>query len=157
MSDKKMMSVCGVMCSECSAYLGAQKGIAHQRRTVEAWDRIYDLKETPENISCGGCLGSDKDLFHTSGRCKARRCCRRKGFRSCAECSMDPCPDIERAQSVWDEVPEIGSKLSRRDFAKYAKAYCGHRERLAAARAVNFAKPKLKREKTPNKANARDG
>lgn len=157
MNDKKMMSVCGVMCSECPAYRGASKGIAHQRRTVEAWGRIYDLKETPDNISCGGCLGSDKDLFHTSGRCKARQCCRSKGFASCAECSIDSCPDLERAQSVWDEVPEIGSTLSRADFAKYAKAYCGHRERLAAARVVHVAKHKSRKGKKPNKANPRYG
>ena len=157
MNENKMMSVCGVMCSGCPAYQGAAKGVAHQRRTVEAWGRIYCLKETPANISCGGCLGTDRALFHTSGRCKARRCCLRKGFANCADCPKDSCPDLERAQSVWDEVPEIGSKLSRGDFAKYAKAYCGHRERLAAARAVRFAKPKLKNEKTPNKTNARDG
>ena len=157
MKDKKMMSVCGVMCSECPAYLGASKGITHQRRTVEAWSRIYGLKETPENISCGGCLGSDKDLFHTSGRCKARQCCRSKGFANCAECSTVLCPDFERAQSVWDEVPEIGSKLSRGDFAKYARAYCGHRKRLAAIRFVHFAEQKLRKRKMPDKANARYG
>ena len=131
----KMMSVCGVICSECPAYLGAAKGAAHQRRTAEAWHRIYGLNEAPENISCGGCLGSDEDLFHTSGRCRARRCCLGTGLTSCAECAADSCEDLEKAQSVWDEVPEIGAKLSPADFVAYARAYCGHRERLAAARA----------------------
>lgn len=131
------MSVCGVMCSECPAYFAAAKGVAHQRRTVEAWGRIYGLKETPENISCGGCLGPDEVLFHTtSGHCKARRCCREKGFSNCAECPRDSCQDLEKAQSVWDEVPQIGSTLSRTDFAKYARAYCGHRKRLTDARSA---------------------
>jgi hypothetical protein len=132
----KMMSACGVMCSECPAYFAAAKGLAYQRRVVEAWRRIYGLNETSSNISCGGCLGPDDDLFHTSGRCKARRCCRSRGLKSCAECPKERCEDLEKAQSVWDEVPHIGSKLSQADFDTYARPYCGHRERLAAARAA---------------------
>ena len=130
-----MMSACGVICSECPAYLATAKGSAHQQLTVDAWRRIYGLSETAENISCGGCLGPDEDLFHTSGRCLARRCCRRHGFSSCAECPKESCQDLERAQSLWDEVPHIGSTLSPADFEAYARAYCGHRSRLSAARA----------------------
>ena len=130
-----MMSACGVLCSECPAYDGVAKGIEHRRRTVEAWRRIYGLSETERRISCGGCLGPDAELFHTSRNCRARRCCRDKGFGSCAECPKESCQDLEKAQSVWDEVPELTAKLSPADFAEYAQPYCGHRERLAAARA----------------------
>ncbi len=129
-----MMSVCGVMCSECPAYHAATKGVAHQQRTAEAWRRIYGLSEKAENITCGGCLGTDEDLFHTSGSCLARRCCRRQGFNSCAECPKESCQDLERAQSMWDEVPQIGSRLSPADFEAYSRAYCGHRSRLEAIR-----------------------
>ncbi len=129
-----VMSACGVMCSECPAFFAAAKGVAHQQQTVEAWIRIYDFKETVENMSCGGCLSSDQDVFHTSRRCKARLCCRSKGFNSCAECPVEACPDLERAQAVWDGVPQLAEKLSAEDFARYAQPYCGHRERLAASR-----------------------
>jgi hypothetical protein len=134
--DSEMMSACGVICSDCPAFLAAAKGVAHQRRTVEAWRRIYGLNETVENISCGGCLGPDDEVFHTSWRCKARRCCRLKGFSSCAECPSESCQKLERAQSVWDEVPQLASTLSPTDFDSYARPYCGHRGRLAAARAT---------------------
>ena len=130
-----MMSACGVLCSECPAYHAEAKGVAHQRRTVEAWRRIYGLSETTKRISCSGCLGPDAELFHTSRNCQARRCCLDKGFGSCAECPKESCADLERAQSVWDEVPELTAKLSPADYAAYGRAYCGHRERLAAARA----------------------
>ena len=130
----RMMSVCGVMCSECPAYFGASKGIEHQQQVVEAWHRIYGLNETAANISCGGCLGSDERVFHTSIRCSARRCCQNKAFNNCAECPKKQCEDLERAQSVWDEVPQIGSSLSSADFDRYARPYCGHRQRLAAIR-----------------------
>jgi len=132
-----MISACGVMCSECPAYHAAEKGVAYQRRIAAAWRRIYGLKEPAANISCGGCLGPERDLFHTSRRCKARRCCVRNGFGSCGECPMEACADLEHAQAVWDGVPEIGAKLSAADFARYARGYCGHRERLGAARPLH--------------------
>jgi hypothetical protein len=124
------------MCSDCPAYLGDVKGIEHQNRTVAAWQRIYGLAEKAENISCGGCLGPDEKVFRTSRKCRARGCCRSKGFASCAECRVEPCPDLEKAQSVWDGVPDIAKTLSRADFVTYAQPYCGHRRRLAAARAA---------------------
>ena len=129
-----MMSACGVMCSDCPAYHADAKGIEDQKRTLEAWHRIYGLNETVENIRCGGCLGPDDQLFHTSHKCKARRCCRSKGYSSCAECDVQDCPDLEKAQSVWDGVPEMCKGLSREDFVIYAQPYCNHRQRLAKAR-----------------------
>jgi Protein of unknown function (DUF3795) len=130
----RMMSACGVMCSDCPAFHGPAKGVAHQKQTAEAWLRIYGVNESCENISCGGCLGPDHELFYTSIRCKARRCCLSKGFRSCAECDVQDCLYLEKAQSVWDEVPEISKNLPREDFVIYAQAYCDHRRRLAEAR-----------------------
>jgi hypothetical protein len=135
----EMMSACGVMCSQCPAYQATSMGIGHQRTTAEAWHRIYGLDEAPENISCGGCLGSDADLFHTSRSCAARRCCQGHGLNSCAECPDESCDDLEKAQAVWDEVPQIGAGLARGDFDMYARPYCDHRERLAALRAANGA------------------
>ena len=134
--EANMMSACGVLCSECPAYLAAEKGSAHQRRTIEAWHRIYGLNETVEHISCCGCLGPDEGVFHTSRNCRARSCCRSQGFSSCAECLSGSCAKLEKAQLVWDEVPDLVNKISFEDFATYARPYCDHRNRLAAARAA---------------------
>ena len=131
-----MMSACGVLCSDCPAFLAMEKGIEHQRGTIKAWHRIYGLNETADHISCGGCLGSDEEVFYTSRNCNARRCCRSKGFSSCAECPDESCAILEKAQSVWDEVPNLVDKLSPTDFDTFARPYCDHRNRLAAARAA---------------------
>lgn len=131
-----VMSACGVLCSDCPAYLGCVKGAEHQKQTAEAWRRIYHLSESPDRITCGGCLGSDDDLFHTSRKCAARRCCRDKGLDSCAECPVEACAALERAQAGWDDVPALADKLSPAEFARYARPYCGHRRRLAALRAA---------------------
>ena len=129
-----MMSACGVWCSECPAFHASGRGIAYQRRVAAAWARIYDLSEPPENITCGGCLGTDAELFHSSRGCAARRCCLSNGFESCAECPQPSCLDLERAQALWDGVPELKATLSRADFATYARPYCGHRRRISAGR-----------------------
>lgn len=132
----RMMSACGVWCSDCPAYHGSEKGVAHRRRTAAAWRRIYRLREPPAHIACDGCLAPDAAVFHSSVKCRARRCCLANGFASCAECTTASCADLERAQAVWDGVPNLVSLLSRSDFAAYARPYCGHRRRLAAVRAA---------------------
>lgn len=137
----RVMSACGVMCSDCGAYLAASRGPKFQKTVADAWRRIYGLDEKPEMISCGGCLSSDDQVFHTSVTCKARRCCLEKGFKSCAECANESCDLLAKAQSVWDGVPAIGAALSASDYAIYAAPYCGHRERLAAARRGRWPEP----------------
>lgn len=130
----KTLSACGVICSDCAAYLGASRGSVYRKEAADAWSRIYGFQTDPEKMSCGGCLSSDDQVFHTSVRCTARRCCMSKGFGSCAECPQEPCDLLARAQSNWDTVPAISAKLCASDFEKYAQPYCGHRERLEAAR-----------------------
>ncbi len=125
----RLMSACGVLCSDCPAYHGDVKGISHQQCTVAAWKRIYGLNESVENIACGGCVAPDDQVFHTSRTCKTRLCCRSKGFSSCAECPIERCPDLETAQSLWDGVPDLAKTLGREDFVTYAQPYCTHRER----------------------------
>ncbi len=130
-----MNSACGVICSDCPAFQGTAKGYEYQNKVVEAWHQIYSLNEAPEHINCGGCLGSDEEVFYTSRGCVARRCCKSKGYSSCAECPIEDCPDLEKAQAVWDEVPMLINTLSAADFETYARPYCDHRLRLAARRA----------------------
>jgi hypothetical protein len=129
-----IMSACGVLCSDCPAFIAASKGIEYQKQVVEAWHRIYGLNEIPEHITCGGCLGADEDLFYTSRNCRARQCCRSKGLDSCAECLLEDCQDLEKAQAVWDEVSTLSKTLSVADFETYAQPYCGHRRRLLEVR-----------------------
>ncbi len=129
-----VMSACGVLCSDCAAYNAASKGPEYQKEAADAWRRIYGFQTDPEKMSCGGCQSSDAQVFHTSVKCTARRCCVSKGLTNCAECPEESCELLAKAQSNWDTVPEICANLSPSDFEKYAQPYCGFRERLQAAR-----------------------
>lgn len=141
-----MIGACGVLCSLCPAYHASAKGIEHQRRVAAAWRRIFGRGVPAERISCGGCTSPDAELLCTSRACRARRCCLANGYTSCAQCAVEWCPDLEKAQAAWDDVPALAHTLSRADFATYARPYCGHRERLAVARA---ARQQLGRDSTP--------
>jgi len=90
-----MMSACGVLCSGCPAFHGREDGV-DQLETAAAWRRIYRLKAKAEDISCGGCQGPEDQLFGSCRKCKARRCCREKGLRSCAECKVGRVPRWRR-------------------------------------------------------------
>ncbi len=129
-----MKSACGVLCSQCPAYLATARGPEYQQQTAAAWERIYRLSVTAEQLACGGCLAPDEEVFHTSRGCEARLCCRERGLGSCAECDEDDCAKLAKAQAAWDGVPGLAERLSTDDFATYCRPYCGHRERLAAAR-----------------------
>ena len=130
----EMLSACGVFCSGCGAFRAASKGAVYQKEVADAWHRIYGLNVEAAKISCGGCQSPDKQVFYSSVQCTARRCCLDKGLRNCSDCLEKSCALLERAQSAWDGVPQIGAALSPADFEKYARPYCGHRERLAAMR-----------------------
>jgi len=57
------------------------------------------------------------------------------------------CVLLEKAQAVWDGVPKLETKLSRADFAEYAKPYCGHRERLQRERRAIHSRRLIERER----------
>jgi len=142
----RMMSACGVLCSGCPAFRDKEDRIDREE-TVAAWRRIYGLREQAADISCGGCLGPDDQLFHSCKKCKARQCFRKKGLRSCAECTVESCARLERAQAQWDSIAKLVNVVPRADFAKYVKPYCNHRERLERARRA-VAKRKLQNRST---------
>jgi hypothetical protein len=125
------ISACGVICTDCPAYLAGQaKDPAARARVATAWHDLYGLNFGADVISCGGCFGSDEDLFFTSRKCAARRCCQARALPHCAECPARPCADLERAQSVWDGLEERAQTLPEPVFREFVLPYCHARERV---------------------------
>ncbi len=128
------MSACGVICSDCPAYVAGQsKDPAARERVAAAWHELYGLNFNPDVITCGGCLGSDEALFFTSRKCAARRCCRSRHRANCAACADRPCTDLERAQSNWDGLEERAATLPGATFREFMLPYCGARRRVPSA------------------------
>ncbi|HTT57912.1 MAG TPA: DUF3795 domain-containing protein [Opitutaceae bacterium] len=58
------LSACGVICSECPAFVaGHSADPAARARVAAAWHDLYGLNFDPEAISCGGCFGPDEAVF----------------------------------------------------------------------------------------------
>jgi len=128
------MSACGVVCSECGAYVaGATLDRAHQERVATAWRTIYKLDVAPESVVCGGCLNMEATPFATCKDCWVRQCVMAKGIAHCGLCEQYPCAELERVQAQFDGLERLAETLSEEEFAEFVLPYCQVRERLAAA------------------------
>lgn len=128
------MSACGVVCSECGAFLAAKKADpAIQERVAAVWNRVYGLDVKPETVTCGGCLNVDAVAFATCNDCWVRECVLSKGIAHCGLCDQYPCAELERVQAQYDDLEKKAETMSEEDFATYVLPYCHSRERLAAA------------------------
>lgn len=99
----KMISYCGLVCSECPAYL-AKKNNDDEKRvmTSRAWSSDTFIVE-PEDINCDGCLARDGELFKYCGECNIRSCGMEKKVENCGTCPEYGC---ERIKFHLDRSPE---------------------------------------------------
>jgi len=109
---EKMIAYCGLICTECPAYI-AHKNDDQQLRikTADEWSKMYEAKLKPEIINCVGCLETEGTLFHHCMECKIRACCREKNLANCAYCDDYGCEKITEflnyvpeAKKVLDEI-----------------------------------------------------
>jgi hypothetical protein len=90
--DNKIIAVCGIICSECDAYLATQAGdIAGLERVAAAWNEQYKANFTAEAIPCDGCLATEGRLCSHCFECKTRACAIDHGVDSCAYCADFGC------------------------------------------------------------------
>ena len=103
MEDRgNLVGCCGIYCGACPFYRSEIPELAKELKEVlkrERFDKIAvpfdwvgsyrDFKKWVNFLArakCDGCQAGGGNPF-----CPVRRCCRRRGFRSCAECSEFPC------------------------------------------------------------------
>jgi hypothetical protein len=113
---EEMISICGLKCHECGAYLATINDDDKKRAEVaELWSKEYNIECKPEDIHCEGCLSESENLFSYAKVCELRKCGREKGVVNCAHCSDYACEKLEKffqmAPSAKDKLEEIRSKL----------------------------------------------
>ena len=109
---EKIISNCGLICTECPAYIAFKTDDnVLRRKTAEQWSKMYKADIKPENVNCVGCLQADGTLFHHCTVCEIRACCREKGLINCAHCDEYKCKKITEffgwvpeAEKILDEV-----------------------------------------------------
>ena len=115
MVDKNLVGCCGIYCGACFGYRGtiSQKATELRevlnserfgRRIVTALPWIGDYSEFSkvlshlESLKCAGCGAGGGNPW-----CSIRRCCQKRGFTSCAECSEFPCKKLDWITKRYDQ------------------------------------------------------
>ena len=100
---------CGLICSECGAFIATQNNDDEKRAEVaRLWSQQYKVEMKPSDINCDGCI-SDSDIhIGHCGVCEIRKCGKPKGILNCAYCEDYPC---EKLEDFFKLVPDAGKHL----------------------------------------------
>jgi hypothetical protein len=105
----EMIAFCGLLCSECGAFLATSSDDDEKRAEVaKLWSKEYKTELKPEDINCGGCLSEGENLFNYSKVCEIRQCGKEKGVLNCARCDEYSCEKLEK---FFQMVPEAKERL----------------------------------------------
>jgi hypothetical protein len=95
MSERKLIGVCGIVCSECGAYLATKNGDeALRKKTAEEWSKAYGVEIKPESVYCVGCTVPEGPHFHHCSECEIRACGLKKIVANCGRCPDYRCAAI---------------------------------------------------------------
>jgi hypothetical protein len=105
-----MIAYCGLVCTNCDAYIATQ---ANDRAAVEQvatrWREEYNAPElTAQSILCDGCLGTDGRKCAHCSDCEMRACAMGRGVVNCAYCADYACDKLE---GFLGFVPEARATL----------------------------------------------
>jgi hypothetical protein len=106
---EEMLSFCGLLCSECGAFLASSNDDDEKRAEVaKLWSKEYNKELKPEDINCDGCLSEEENLFNYTKVCVIRQCGKEKGILNCAYCDEYGC---EKLVKFFQMVPEAKERL----------------------------------------------
>lgn len=124
-----LVGCCGIYCGACFAYRGEiplkareLKELLNKERfhkIAVPFDWVGDYREFRRwlgflaRMKCDGCGAGGGNPF-----CQIRRCCRKRGYISCAECSEMPCKKLDwitKRYRKWNlknlyEIRDLGYK-----------------------------------------------
>ncbi|WP_055668994.1 DUF3795 domain-containing protein [Desnuesiella massiliensis] len=103
-----MIGLCGINCSQCSAYLATQNNSYEDRvKVAEVWSKEFGDVVNADDVICDGCTNNAR-LSKYCGICKIRSCGAEKELNSCANCSDFAC---EKLGSFIKNIPEAKANL----------------------------------------------
>ncbi|MEJ5311904.1 MAG: DUF3795 domain-containing protein [Anaerolineae bacterium] len=92
-----IIAYCGLVCSDCPAYIATQ---ANDQAALEAvaaqWRAEYNAPDiTVASVMCDGCLSGPNKCSHC-GECEIRACGVARGVVNCAHCPDYACDKLQR-------------------------------------------------------------
>lgn len=110
----RIIAYCGLVCSECPAYVATQANDrAALERVAAEWREAFNAPEiTADSIICDGCLGSNGGrLSGYCSICEIRACGVERCVVNCAHCTDYACDklgkffgDASEARATLDEI-----------------------------------------------------
>jgi len=108
---ERIIAACGLICSECPAYLAFLNDDDQLRlKTSREWSEMYGAEIPPEAINCSGCMEEGIKISHCD-ECKTRQCAIIKHIGNCAECVLYPCEMIEKFHQNMPEAKKTLDSL----------------------------------------------
>ncbi len=93
----KMIAFCGIVCTQCPAFLATQEDDdAKRKKVAETWSKQYNADIKPEQIDCDGCMSQGKRRFFYCNMCEIRKCGQEKGVENCAHCTEYACDKLTK-------------------------------------------------------------
>jgi hypothetical protein len=110
-AKKQQIAYCGVICTDCLAYLATQADDDEQRRKVAGeWTKKYNHNFKVEDINCNGCMAVTGKVVGYLNVCPLRKCAREKGVINCAYCADYVCAELGK---FFQMVPEAKKTLDK--------------------------------------------
>jgi hypothetical protein len=106
----KIIAYCGLVCSDCPAYIATQADDRAALEQVAArWQEEFNTPDlTVESIICDGCLTDEGRKCSHCFECNIRACCMERGVLNCAYCDDYGCEKIE---GFFGFVPDARATL----------------------------------------------
>jgi hypothetical protein len=94
---EKMIAYCGLVCTDCDAYIATQKNDDKMRQDVaEDWTKKYNHQFKAADIDCVGCIPTSGKHVGQCYVCPIRKCGQAKGVINCAYCGEYACEELDK-------------------------------------------------------------
>ena len=109
----RMVAYCGLVCTECEAYLATQANDlpALEQMAQKAREEFGMPDTMADGVRCDGCLPADGYKCGYCAHCQVRACAIERGLPNCAHCDDYACEKLEAffgmaagARGVLDEI-----------------------------------------------------
>jgi hypothetical protein len=103
-NENKMIACCGLICTECPAYIATQDGDAEKIAAIAVlWSKQFNVNVTSDSVWCDGCIVEGRKCAHCH-ECEIRACSLSKKLANCGLCGdLDSC---EKIQGFFNLAPQ---------------------------------------------------
>lgn len=113
-----MIAYCGLICSECPAYLATKADDNEARvKVAEKWSKEFGGDIKPEQINCEGCTSTGGKVFGYCSQCGIRACGIEKAVPNCGHCTDYACEQLNgfhaQAASAKETLDKIAQEKKR--------------------------------------------